>query len=305
MEQEAIENILELPCRVEVRQLNASNINDYEVFENNRNIRKGQLKSLRKAMCMPNIRHPTTPFVLNIREEKQRIIDGQHRHIIFDDFLRRYPERSIEVIFCIYEGLSNEEERQVYRIWNIGAKQNTTDFINCYKDEIPYLELFCMSTNSSIYGSTHKQKVKQIADAWFSSEKMKQGTMCGYFETDLVAYIDKMIALSKEDVLEISAIYSIIKKAFYTSKIKISGQEHFKTSPLIALFCITRFLRERYNDKEIVNFLKKIPFSDVQEINQGGAKGCRIAYRRLKASLIEEAGIPEEYLPSNSKKNEE
>jgi len=116
--------------------VDANNVHkDFVVLLNRREIRKGNVNKLRKLLV--NGEHFETPFVCNKKNGKWRLIDGNHRHEAIMDFLDEFPKRRVEVGICYYEGLNEDEEKQIFTKWNLGTKQNLNDFIQQYWTDIP------------------------------------------------------------------------------------------------------------------------------------------------------------------------
>lgn len=115
------------------------NINDFELLPNHRLIRESQVDRIYKAL--KNGGHFESQVVINQKGRKKRIIDGGHRINAIKRFLDEFPSKRIEVNMAVYDNLSDDQEMEIFTIWNKGIKQSPDDYLNMRKEEIPLFKL--------------------------------------------------------------------------------------------------------------------------------------------------------------------
>jgi len=113
------------------------NINELFVhLASRRDLRNAQVNSVKKLLEQGS--HWESPFVANKVGEIYRLIDGNHRKAALEQYLMKHPQRKVDVQICYYEDLSEEEEKQYYRRWNVGAKQSANDFIQLHWQDLEF-----------------------------------------------------------------------------------------------------------------------------------------------------------------------
>ena len=106
----------------------------FVVLNNRRDIRNTHVSKLRRILEAGE--HYDTPLVVNFRNGKYRLLDGNHRYESMCQLLEKYPERKIAVGLCVYTDLDDAQEKVIYTRWNSGSKQNFNDFVKQYWDDI-------------------------------------------------------------------------------------------------------------------------------------------------------------------------
>lgn len=114
------------------------NIDKFEFLTNTRRqINRTTLNKLYNLL-KDNI-HFDTPIMCNMinGSQKYRLLDGNHRMEAIKKFLEKNPDKSVEVLVCLYKNLDEDEEKTLYTKWNLGKKQSIHDVLQQYRDEIP------------------------------------------------------------------------------------------------------------------------------------------------------------------------
>ena len=112
-----------------------NNVNKlFVILGNRRDIRRGHVKKIQKTLMMGD--HFRAPIVCNLRDNKYRLIDGNHRLAAIQEFLLHFSDRKVEVKIHYFENLTDEEEKIEYTRWNCGAKQSTNDVVKQYWDDM-------------------------------------------------------------------------------------------------------------------------------------------------------------------------
>ena len=188
--------------------------------------------------------------ILAEKKIKIRVIDGQHRIEAMKLFFKVFPSDKIKIWWALYRNLTPDEERKVYRKWNIPIKQSTDDFINSFKDEIPFFKEMTKQVPCSIYGSSNKMKIRDLINAHIaSSEKPYKG---GEKKTtyDFVKYMQQ---LEISDINNMKTNFEILQEIFNSDNVKDFGKlSAFKNIVFRALY----YLVEN-NKEELGDYLKR------------------------------------------------
>jgi len=183
---------------------------------NPRKLRSVQVNNLVSALMRRE--HFDSCLVVNRKKGYSlNIIDGQHRVMAMKVFFERNPNCRIQVALVIYKSLSSDEEREVYRKWNISIKQSTDDFINSFKESIPMFNRFTTELPCSIYGSPFKMRFRDLVNAYIAvDEKPYRG---GEQKTtfDFVKYLQK---LTDEDVDSMLYTFGLLREIFNPNGVK-------------------------------------------------------------------------------------
>lgn len=112
-------------------------------MEHFRNIRTGQVSKLYAALV--NGESFPTPLILNVvnlkgeHRERWRIIDGNHRHTALLRFFKNNPTAKVQVLVTRYDGLSTQEEEDIFRKANGGIQMTFTDWVAKNQEHIPVM----------------------------------------------------------------------------------------------------------------------------------------------------------------------
>lgn len=181
--------------------IDAANIGDFELMSNRRDLRAGKVRQLVKLLKEGG--HFESTFVVNLRDGKYRLIDGNHRFESISKFLAEYPSRRVKVALNVYEDLSEEEELEKYTAWNLGAKQTTNDFIKLHWDEVPQFAKMQTSAGFPISirhaWSGQKMEAKLLLNAYFV--KGYAGDYPGPSMGNGQSFIAKSKLLTRDDLL--------------------------------------------------------------------------------------------------------
>jgi hypothetical protein len=158
-----IEN-LKLGYKFKKIEISADNINEFQIMERSRMIRKSQVGALRQMMFKND--HFDSPIIVNNKNEKKRVIDGQHRITMLRDVIRKYPYFRIQVLIVEYKDLSREEEKRVFLKWNSGTRQSTDDKMMIMSDEIPIFDILKERGLVSIYKEEGKFKFRNAVEPY-------------------------------------------------------------------------------------------------------------------------------------------
>lgn len=199
--------------------------------------------------------HFETPFVVNKKNGKYRLIDGNHRLVAIERFLKRNKDNKITVGLCWYDNITEEEERKKYTKWNIGSKQSVNDFVNLYYKDIPITKSLrkpMFPVNINAYPNPNGIQFKLLIGSYLKSQEeggYKGSTMSA------VKLIEKACELKKTDL-------NIIKQ-FVEEYVEVFGlpdkvNPHYKSACLAATADIWFRNRTGYNPDEMKTRLVKL-----------------------------------------------
>jgi len=174
-------------------------LKEFDQLSNTREIRKSNVNKLRTILKKGL--HFETPLMCNKKGSKLRLLDGNHRFLAIQEFLEEYPQRKVEVILCIYENLTAEEEKKEYTKWNLGTKQSTNDFVKQYWNEIPITKFltngnFPCGVQPYKYGAN--LEFKQLLSPYLAWKS--KGTTTIMQASGATSFIEQTQELVKQDV---------------------------------------------------------------------------------------------------------
>jgi len=157
-------------------RIDANTLRQLEQLEYKRATIGGHVSKLYKLLV--DGKHFEAVFVVNYTNSKYRLIDGNHRYEAIKKFIQEDPTRYIDVNFVIYNGATEEEEREIFEKWNSGRKQTANDFVQMNQKAIPILQkmLSNFPAKVSIYPLKEGQKgihFNSVISAYLSATKAK------------------------------------------------------------------------------------------------------------------------------------
>lgn len=214
--------------------VDTKNIDLFEIMTNRRDIRNSVVKKLNGLLLTNN--HFETPIMANMKGNKMRLLDGNHRIEAIRRYLKMYPNRKVEVVVFYYDGLSPEEERQMYTKWNLGTKQTTNDFVKQYWDTIRLTKLIAADPKfpckvAHTWGA-RAIEFKLLVGSYLTIDVK---TFSGNYGGPAMRFIERVKKLTESDLKYI--------KAFMTEYIDVFGYPnkknmHYKKAIFTALFRI-------------------------------------------------------------------
>lgn len=210
--------------------LNKNNVTSFFTrMKNRRGIRTSKVTQLITKICRGEHFHAI--FVVNKKSDKNRLIDGNHRLDAIQGAIKRDPNLKIEVRYAEYKNKTNDEEREIFQVWNIGSAQTADDFLKVWFDTIPFGDEMLRKIPASIYSNKKKVKLKVIAGAHMVAKNGKPfgGGYAGSRE-DIVRDLK---LFEQDDINKMRAFMKEMSLAFGTYD---SGNEFYKTTSLYALY---------------------------------------------------------------------
>lgn len=181
------------------------------VIVNPRRIHPSQVQSIYKALLQG--KHFDSVFVINRRDNKLRVIDGNHRIEALMLFFEKRPHMKLEAFSAVYNDLDDVQEREVFTRWNISITQSTDDFINSYKETIPMYSRFVDEMPCNVYGSNNKMKLRDMVNAYRASFEEPYAGGESKTKIDFIQYLQR---LTNSDLDTIIRNFSILKAIFDT-----------------------------------------------------------------------------------------
>ena len=200
---------------------------------NRRKLRKGIINKL--VRVLESGKHFETPLMTNRVNEKERLLDGNHRVEAIEKYLDKYPNMKVEVWVFSYDNLNTDDEKKMYTIWNLGTKQNTNDYIKQYWNDISIVKK--MRSNGfpcdvSPFWTSSSIEFKILVAGYLGT---KESVYNGGFTGNPMEFIELSKQLDEKD-------YNIIK-SFLKEYISVFGNPdkknpHYSQSIFCGLFRI-------------------------------------------------------------------
>jgi len=185
-------------------------------FVNPRKVRSLQVQSLTNALLKGE--HFDSCLVISQKSGYSlNVVDGQHRVLAMRNYFKKNPDSRIQVALVIYRKLTANQEREVYRKWNIPIKQTTDDFINSYREDIPIFDLLINEIPCTIYGGPKAMKIKDLINAHIGAKEKPFRGGEGRTSYDFVLYMQK---LTDGDVARMKYIFKLLHNIFNPTGVK-------------------------------------------------------------------------------------
>jgi len=181
--------------------LSKKNLKKFEKLMNRRDIRKGKVNKLCTLLEKGN--HFETPLMTNIKNGKERLIDGNHRMEAIEKYLGKNPERKVESWIFYYENLTEEQERKIYTKWNLGTKQTTNDFVKQYWDTFPIVKI--IEQNGFPWNTNYVWTSKAIEFKLLISSYLNKNDKIfrGFSMNSAIEFIEQVNKLKEDDYYKI------------------------------------------------------------------------------------------------------
>ena len=189
-----------------------------------RQIRNGQVKAIVDHLKQGE--HYSSPLVVNEQPNgKLKMVDGNHRYESIKVVISADQQYSISSWVAVYNNLTPDEEREVYREWNVGVKQSATDFLKAHWDTIPMRRRILSELPVSIYGDKTHMPVKSFVGNQIMAKKNSRNFSGGY-SGGIYDVVGDFHDLTPEDIDALKEFSKFIekvlgpyqsKKTFYTT----------------------------------------------------------------------------------------
>ena len=160
---------------IETMVVTKSNMDKFEVMEHRRQIGEYHVRNILAALGTG--KNSMGVIIVNKKQNRIRLIDGNHRIEALRRFLnRRSQEKTkVEMTLKVYRDLDEEEERKVYTLEATRKNESHEDRLNMYKDTIMFWKLVSNPLKGfpcevTIYGSKKSIKLRTLLNALYSTE---------------------------------------------------------------------------------------------------------------------------------------
>ena len=188
----------------------------FTILASRRDLRENTVKKLHGMLISG--KHFDTPFMVNEKDGKYRLLDGNHRIEAIKRYLRHNNGKKVVVGICKYRDLSPDEERNMFTKWNLGTKQNASDFLKQYWNKIPLTSKLLKSSGFPVdvgYKATEKTMDFRLLTvgylAWKSPTRLSH---IGYYG-NAIDFVEASKDLEEQDCR--------ILKAFMKDYIEVFG----------------------------------------------------------------------------------
>lgn len=219
------------------------NINKFVINPSRRQLNDSHIQAIHGAIL--DGENPIGILIVNKKDKELRLIDGNHRIEAikrFYNYKELHKSISIECVLKVYEGLNDEEEREVYANEAKRKNESYEDRLCIYKDTIQFWKLLNDEINRfpckvSIYHSTKSIRFRTILNAFAS---MKNSQDKGYFEPIFLkkeSLIEFAKSLNYEDFILLKNFIEFFQNTFGlidSSNIFIKSQLFY---PLFDIYC--------------------------------------------------------------------
>jgi len=218
-------------------ELTQANLNKFELMNNSRKLRPSRVNELTKNIIqgigLKSALH------INLKNEKYRIIDGNHRFAACKNVLVDNSNAKIKIKLQIYKNMTENQEAELYDILQRNTAQTLNDFIQIHKEEMVILnmidESFPLKVN--IYSRKNAMLFTHLLKSYASREST---TVTIKNKLDLFE-IGK--SLNSFDYLEL--------KKFFNNYLKYFGKPE-NLSPYYKMVCIWVIMSIYYRNRNVI-----------------------------------------------------
>lgn len=280
---------LKLPYKLVKIKLETGSTQQFTRMENARTVRPSQVERITAALRRGE--HFASPVVLNLKGDKYRVIDGNHRLDAMIRFLTG-TKNTLEMEAAVYENLTSEEEIAVYAQWNAGIRQSSSDQIQVMRDELPIVQMLCGKDSTfpvkvHIYPPTANMRgvsVKTLLGAYYYSRHSFNNNPSGG-RRGVSSYVSWVETLGAG---EYEWLYDFVK-VFETCFGTLEAKNPFCTQSFFVVFARVYHLNlKTFGRKEFVEACHRHIVGNAQIINQALIGRNRTAYAHL-APMITDA----------------
>ena len=158
--------------------INKDNLKSFQVMDTRRLIRKAKVLQIKTKLV--NGEYVDLTFKINKNNDHYKILDGNHRfeaiRLIISD--KKYESTKFKVELHIFENLTDEQEIEMYDIFNLhGTVPTKDDSLQLHKNKITFFDLIKkneLPVNISIYKNKHSIRFAVILDSLASTIRAKE-----------------------------------------------------------------------------------------------------------------------------------
>lgn len=273
--------------------LTSNNLKKFEIMAGRRKISETHVRQIHGAIL--NNKNPIGIITVNKKNDKLRVIDGNHRIEAvkrYFTYRKTHADNKIECVLKVFENLTDDEERNVYV--NEAKRKNETheDRLNLYRSDITFWKLLQDFTQEfpcqvSIYNSKKALRLRNILNAFYtyklSSEK--EGFVPSNLKKDDI--VEFAQELDFDDFLLLKDFISFFKNVYG----KIESDNIFVSKHLfISIFDIysrNKKTREKIGDKKTIKrFSNLIGRNELMNLSNLGGRENHIRVREIMIKYL-------------------
>ena len=215
--------------------INAKTIKFFKIIDDERRmLRPGHVASIRAQFDKDILdRHFDSPIVVNYRssEDKEVIIDGNHRIEAIKQKLESDPDFAIEAWLNEYKDLTREEERLIYKKWQRGIAQTANDYLANHAKTIPLLDKLMKELPVSINGSDKLLQVKNVMGCQIYAKQQKK--FIGHYRGGGERTVADLQSLEFGDVQLVKAFLNDYREVFGEY---YKGNSWYRMTPYVVFY---------------------------------------------------------------------
>jgi len=249
-----------------------------------RDIREGKVKNL--ITILQAGEHFSSPFVVNLNQDRWRLIDGNHRHQAILECIKEDPNFQIVLWLAEYKDLTPNEEREVFSLWNKGTVQSSTDFLKAHWETIPLgKEMLRRLTLSDIYADKQHIQIKNLMGGQISAKNHRK--FDGGYSGGKEQIVYDFQALTLNDIDLVEEFVKFMEKCFGKFH-KDNNSTFYGTTPMFVFYRIwydNQHLDQKKLEKAFIKLFKSNPSNWDNWIKSGGRGACKSFYGVAISSL--------------------
>lgn len=246
----------------------------FSIKENRRNCSAQQIRTIVEGLEKGI--YWGSPFVVCIRNKTRNLIDGNHRYEALLKYFLKNPTHSIIAEIHEYQTKTEQEEKEIYTLYNSGRKQSTNDFIQQYKETIPLWLMFQtrnFPVRISVYPNKNTISFFQLVTSYLATRPI---AFNGGYSAKPLEFIAEAKQLGESDFV----VMREFLKEYILAFGNVLNNRWYKGTPLTAIMRI--WLDNKGNilpDKMIMLFRERLANDFVAQdlIKQSGMGACKYA----------------------------
>lgn len=225
--------------------INKDSIKLFDIDEENRRmIRPSKVNTIFEGLNRGI--HFNSPFVVNERIGRFYLIDGNHRYEAIKLKLSKDKEFEISVWFAVYRDLTKDEEKEIFKLWNLGVTQTANDFLKLHFSNIKYGEEILKNLPVTVYGTSNTLNAKLLIGSHIVAKK--QLRFNGGYGAGKEKVVNDFMEIDKMDILTIKEFCNFMFDVFGVYN-KDSNSKFYTSTPLPVFYRIW-FDNHRIRDKK-------------------------------------------------------
>jgi len=215
--------------------IDSSNISKFLIDQKNRrNIRDGKVKEL--VAQLQRGEHFSAPFVVNERDDRWNLIDGNHRYEAIKTYLASNSASSpaIDVWMAVYRDLDTSQEREVFTLWNKGTTQSATDFLKAHWETVSLGKEMLRKLPVTIYGDKQHLPIKNLVGCQIDAKEFRK--FDGSYSAGKEQTVADFQQVTPSDIDIVETFCDFMKNCF--GRFDKNNKQFYQTTPLSVFYRI-------------------------------------------------------------------